>query len=120
MTRPLSMDLRERAMARLEDGESVREVAAALEVAVSSVVKWSLRLRATGSCAPKKMGGNNPPVLKEVDRNYIRMRFKAEAHATIRGLQAELAERGTHASYGAIWAFIHADGLSFKKNRHRR
>jgi len=120
MTRPLSMDLRERAMARLEDGESVREVAAALEVAVSSVVKWSLRLRATGSCAPKKMGGNNPPVLKERDRDYIRMRFRTEAHATIRGLQAELAERGTRASYGAIWNFIHADGLSFKKNRHRR
>jgi transposase len=113
------MDLRERAMARLEKGESVRSVAAALQVAVSSVVKWSQRQRATGSCAPKKMSGHKPHVLKEKDREYVRARLRAEAHATIRGLQAELAEQGTHASYGAIWTFIHADGLSFKKNRHR-
>ena len=60
MTRPISMDLRERAMARLAEGQSVRQVAAALEVALSSVVKWSQRLRATGSCAPAKVGGRRP------------------------------------------------------------
>jgi len=43
MTRALSMDLRERAMARLEMGETCRQVASALQVAVSSVVKWSQR-----------------------------------------------------------------------------
>jgi putative transposase len=56
MAGPLSMDLRKRAMARLARGESTRTVAAALGVAVSSVVKWSQRQRATGSCAPAKMG----------------------------------------------------------------
>ena len=53
MTRALSMDLRERAMARLEKGETCRQVAAALQVGVSSVVKWSQRKRETGSCAPR-------------------------------------------------------------------
>jgi transposase-like protein len=43
MTKPLSMDIRERAMARLDAGESVRRIAEALSVAPSSVVKWSLR-----------------------------------------------------------------------------
>jgi transposase len=112
MTRALSMDLRERAMARLEDGETCREVAGALQIAVSSVVKWSQRKRETGSCAPKKPPGPKPA--------YIRMRLQAEAHATLRTIQAELAGRGTKVSYGAIWNFVHADGLSFKKNRHRR
>lgn len=120
MTRPLSMDIRERAMAKLAVGQSVRAVAEALDVAVSSVVKWSQRQRATGSCAPARMGGNNPPVLKEKDREFIRRRLAGEAHATLRGLQAELAARGTKASYGAIWNFVHAEGLTFKKNRHRR
>ena len=60
MTRPNSMDLRERAMARLAAGQSVRQVAAALGVAPSSVVKWSQRLRATGSCAPAEIGGRRP------------------------------------------------------------
>ncbi|MYG53701.1 MAG: hypothetical protein F4204_15515 [Rhodospirillaceae bacterium] len=52
MTRPISMDLRERAMAQLAEGQSVRQVAAVLEVAPSSVVKWSQRPRASGRPAP--------------------------------------------------------------------
>ena len=113
MTRALSMDLRERAMARLEKGETCRQVA------VSSVVKWSQRKRATGSCAPGKTGGRKPYVLKDRERDYIRMRLQAEPHATLRAIQLELAERGTKVSYGAVWNFVHADGLSFKKKRHR-
>lgn len=120
MTRALSMDLRERAMARLEKGETCRQVAAALQVGVSSVVKWSQRKRATGSCAPKSPPVRKPYRLMEKERAYIRVRLKAEPHATLRTIQAELAERGTKVSYGAIWNFVHADGLSFKKNRHRR
>ena len=30
-------------------------------------------------------------------------------------LQAELAARGVRVSYGALWNFVHAEGLSFKK-----
>ncbi|MCA4926474.1 MAG: IS630 family transposase, partial [Rhodobacter sp.] len=41
MTKPLSMDTRTRAKARLDAGETVRTVAEALSVAPSSVVKWS-------------------------------------------------------------------------------
>jgi len=115
MTKPLSMDIRECAMRRLEAGEITRSAASALQVAVSSVVKWSQRQRATGSVAPAKMGGNRKPVLVVEDRTYIRARMAAEAHVTLRGLQAELAERGTRASYGAIRNFVHAEGLSFKK-----
>ena len=46
MARPYSLDLRERAVARVSAGESVRAVAARLRVSVSSVVKWSQRFRA--------------------------------------------------------------------------
>ena len=61
MTRPLSNDLRERVVAAVEAGESCRSVAARFGVAVSSVVKWSQRYRATGSVAPGKMGGHRKP-----------------------------------------------------------
>ena len=40
MAKPYSLDLRERAMARLVAGESSSVVAAALNVAVSSVIEW--------------------------------------------------------------------------------
>lgn len=119
MAGPLSMDIRRRAMARLDAGEGSWTVAAALGIAPSTVVKWSHRRRDTGSVAPAKMGGNRPPVLKEKDRAFIRKRLANEPHTPLRALQAELAERGTEASYGAIWDFVHAEGLTFKKNIRR-
>lgn len=57
MARPLSDDLRERVVARFAAGETVRSVAAMFGVSVSSVVKWSLRWRTTGSAAARPMGG---------------------------------------------------------------
>jgi transposase len=54
-------------------------------------------------------------VLKEKQRDYIRLRLRDEPHVTLRTIQVELAELGTKVSYGAIWNFVHADGLSFKK-----
>ncbi|MEM6849405.1 MAG: helix-turn-helix domain-containing protein, partial [Pseudomonadota bacterium] len=56
MTQPYSMDLRERAMEALADGSSCRQVAKRFAISVSAVVKWSQRLRQTGSVAPAKMG----------------------------------------------------------------
>jgi transposase-like protein len=41
MTRPLSIDLRERVVAAIVGGASCRVVATRFGVAVSSVVKWS-------------------------------------------------------------------------------
>lgn len=116
MTKAISMDLRSRAMVRLSAGESVRAVAAALSVAPSSVVKWSLRLRRTGSVAPGKIGGYVPAKIRGEHRDWLIARTAAEAF-TLRGLVAELAERGLTVDYRTMWKFVHAHGLSFKKNR---
>jgi transposase len=119
MTKPLSMDIRERAMARLDAGETVRRVAEALSVAPSSVVKWSQRKRATGSAAPGKVGGHVPRKITGEQASWLRARM-AEGDFTLRGLVAELAERGLKVDYRTMWAFAHAEGLSFKKNRARQ
>jgi putative transposase len=116
MTRPLSMDLRERAMARLAGGESVRSVASALSVSASSVVKWSQRLRQTGSVAPGRIGGNTPPKIAGAHLAWLMDRTGAE-NFTVRGLVAELAERGLKVDYRTVWKFVHRQGLSFKKKR---
>lgn len=107
------MDLRERAMARLEKGESVRQVAEALDVAPSSVVKWSQRLRATGSCAPAGTGGHPPRKIVGEHESWVLARIKAPF--TLRGLVAELAERGLEVDYRTVWSFVHRAGYSFKK-----
>ena len=114
MVRALSNDLRERVVAAVGGGESCRSVAARFGVAVSSVVKWSQRQRATGSVAPGRMGGHRKRVL-EPHRTFPAERIGQEPHLTLHGLKAELAGRGVTVSHDAIWRFLRREGLRFKK-----
>ena len=118
MTRALSNDLRERVVAAVVGGASCRAVAGRFGVAVSSVVKWSQRYRATGSVAPGKMGGHRKRVL-EPHRGFIKERISQTPHLTLHGLKDELAARGVKVSHNAVWMFLRRDGLSFKKNTVR-
>jgi len=118
MTRPLSIDLRERVVAAVSAGESCRSVAVRFDVAVSSVVKWSQRQRATGSVAPGKMGGHRKRVL-EPHRAFIAERIGVTPHLTLHGLKDELAARGVKVSHNTVWEFLRREGLRFKKNAVR-
>jgi transposase len=118
MTRPLSNDLRERVVAAVYGGESCRSVASRFGVAVSSVVKWWQRYRATGSVAPGKMGGHRKRVL-EPHRTFIQQRIAQTPHLTLHRLKDELAARGVNVSHNAVWLFLRREGLSFKKNAVR-
>lgn len=115
MTRPLSNDLRERVVAAVRGGDSCRVVAARFGVAVSSVVKWSQRFRATGSVAPGKMGGHRKPIL-DPHRAFILERIGRTPHLTLHGLKDELAARGVKVSHNAVWMFLRRERLRFKKN----
>ena len=110
------MDLRERAVTRVMAGETVRSVAAVLKISAASVVKWSQRFRQTGSAAPGPMHGHRPRILLP-HRDWLIARMAGDQPFTLRGLQAELAERGVRADYRTVWAFVRAEGLSFKKKR---
>lgn len=115
MAKPLSsMDLRERAISRVEAGGSVRAVAASLSISPSCVLKWSQRFRATGSVAPGKMGGHKPRILQGAHADWLRERIP-HSDFTLRGLVAELAERGLKVDYRSVWTFVHEEKLSFKK-----
>ncbi len=115
MTRALSMDLRERAVAAVLAGETCRSVAVRFSVAVSSIVKWSQRYRKTGSVAPGKMGGHRKRVL-EPHRAFILERIAQTPHLTLHRLKDELAARGVSVSHNTIWMFVRREGLRFKKN----
>ena len=119
MARPYSNDLRERVVEAVEAGDSCRTVAARFGVAVSSVVKWSQRFRASGSVAPGKMGGHVRPKL-EPHRDFLAERIAQTPHVTLHGLKAELAARGVDVSHNTIWKFLRREGLRFKKNHIRR
>ena len=119
MTKPYSMDLRERVVAAVERAGLSRHAAAArFGVAASSAVKWVRRYRETGSVAPAQMGGHKPRVLRGEHRDWLLER--AQRDFTLRGLVVELAERGVRVDYRQVWEFVHAEGLSFKKKRAAR
>mgnify|MGYP003122127006 CR=1 FL=1 len=118
MARPLSTDLRERVMARRAAGESIRATAAVFGLAPSTISKWDQRHRRTGSFAPAKFGGHRRPIL-EPHRETVHALVAAKPHRPVRELQAELAALGIQASPEAVRTFLHAEGLSFKKNRVR-
>jgi transposase len=90
---PYSVGLRERALARKEAGETNREIAARLRISPSCVSKWTKRKRETGSPAPAQIGGYKPRTLSGESADWLRARIAA-----------------------AVWVFVHAEGLSFKKN----
>ena len=96
-------------------GRSCRATAALFGVSVASVVKWSQRFRATGSAAAKKMGGWRQLLLKS-EREWLLARIAEKPDLTLRAVVAELGERGTPASYGAVWRFFKHEGITFKKS----
>jgi transposase len=115
MAKPYSMDLRERAMVRIAAGESARTVAAAFQVSVSSVVKWAQRQRRTGSAAPGKMGGHRPYLLSGEHKAFVLQRIADDPHVTLRGLAAELSQRGLAIDHATVGRFLHREKQSFKK-----
>ena len=118
MAKAYSLDLRERVAARVVAGEPVRAAGAAFSVSASSAVRWSGRLRATGSAARAKAGGPRPRAL-DGQRDWLLQRLEADPSVALRALQAELAGRGVAVSYGTVWNFVHREKLSFKKKLSR-
>ena len=119
MARAYSLDFRERVLAAvLNEGMSARGAAARFGISESSAIKWVRRHRETGSVAPSKIGGHKPRLLAGELRDWLLERTKSDF--TLRGLVAELAERGVKVDYVQVWRFVHAEGLSFKKKRASR
>ncbi|MEJ0025893.1 MAG: IS630 family transposase [Rhizomicrobium sp.] len=115
MGKPYSMDLRERVVAAVErEGLSRRQAAARFGVSYSAVIAWLKRVDATGSFAPGQMGGHKPKTLSGAWRDWLVQRCRS-GDFTLRGLVAELGERGLKVDYRSVWAFVHAEKLSHKK-----
>src|ERR1700730_14783150 len=63
------------------------------------------------------MGGWRQLLLKS-EREWLLARIAEKPDLTLRGMVAELAARGTPASYGAVWRFFAREGITFKKSLH--
>ncbi len=120
MTRPYSLDLRER-VARfiVFDGGTTREAAELFDVSITAAGRWARRLRETGSAAALAMGGVRRAVLAG-ERAWLLARIVEKPDLTLRAIRAELAERGVIVSYDAVWQFYRREDITFKKKPARR
>lgn len=117
MAKAYSMDLRRRVVDAVEhEGLSCNQAAARYAIAVSTAIDWVNRYRRTGSLAPGQIGGHRPKKLVGVYRDWLLQRCR-RGHFTLEGLVRELAEQGLRVDYRVVWAFVHEEGLSFKKRR---
>ncbi|MGH8473006.1 MAG: IS630 family transposase [Gammaproteobacteria bacterium] len=110
-----SMDLRERVVAAVKtDGLSRRAAAARFGVSYSAAIEWLKRVEQTGSAKPRQVGGYKPRKISGVWRDWLVERCR-DRDFTLRGLVAELGERGLKVDYRSVWEFVHAEKLSQKK-----
>lgn len=118
MSKPYSMDLRERVVAAVQrDGLSRRQAAVRFGVGYATAINWLKRIETRGSVAPGQIGGHKPRTLVGAHRDWLLARCR-EKDFTLRGLVAELAaERGLKVDYRTVWAFVHDEGLTHKKRR---
>ncbi len=119
MPKPYSSDLRQRAIALVEAGQSRAAVPRLLHIGKSTVILWAKDHRATGKQAALPMGGRRRFALLG-ERDWLLARVAAAPDLTGRALRAELAERGTKVSYDAVWRFLREERLTFKKKPARR
>jgi putative transposase len=102
------MDLRERVVAAVADeGLSRRQAAARFGVSESTAINWLKRVATTGSVAPGQIGGHKPKKIAGAHRDWLVERCR-ERDFTLRGLVAELGERGLKVDYRSVWEFVHA------------
>ncbi len=86
--KPYSQDLRERAIAALEAGQTQAQVAAQFSIHKSTLEKWWYRWRDTGSCAALPLN-HGPERTLQAAESLIRAEVKKRPDATL----SELCER---------------------------
>ena len=112
-----SIDIRERVVVAVkQEGMSRRGAAARFGVSYSAAIEWLKRFERTGSVEPSQVGGYKPKKLSGAWRDWLVERCRTNDF-TLRGLVAELGERGLKVDYRSVWEFVHAEKLSHKKRR---
>jgi transposase len=117
MGKPYPLEFRKRVVAAVESGGlSCNQAAKQFGIGISTAIGWVKRLRTTGSVAAGQMGGHKPKAISGEHHIWLLQRTK-NGYFTLRGLVAELGERGLKVDYRSVWEFVHAERLSFKKKR---
>lgn len=115
MAHSLSMDLRSRLLAAVDDGMSCRGAAARFGVAPSTAIRWQAQRRETGGFAPKPQGGDMRSRRVEERCDDILALWSARKDITLEELRASLAEIGLLVSVAGLHRFFVRRGMTRKK-----
>ncbi len=117
MGKPLSVDLRSRALAAVDEGMSCRAAAARFGVAPATVIRWHDQRRRQGHCHPKPQGGDTRSRRIEAHRQAIIALHEARRDITLDELRRELAGAGLSVAISTLHRFFARHGITRKKSR---
>lgn len=117
MGKPLSMDLRSRALAAIDEGASCRAAATRFGVSASTVIRWHDRRRSTGSYAARPQGGDTRSRRIEAHRDRVLALHERCRDITLDELRRELGQVGVTVAISTLHRFFTRHGISRKKRR---
>jgi transposase len=116
MAKGYSADLRARAIAIVEDGESAREAARVLNVAASTAIRWVELWTTTGSVEAKPGTGHSRSPLKAYEDWLLDLVGK-HPDLTLEEIRVRLKrEKKLDVAASSIWRFFDRHNITFKKN----
>jgi transposase len=115
MGRPYSLDLRERVVAALESGMSIRQAAARYSVSISAVGEWGRLKRSQGDVRPAKQG-KPPGSVLDAHAEFILGVLGEKPDTTLEEMVSRLAaERNVVVVWTTVWKFLDRHGQTHKK-----
>jgi len=115
MGRPLSVDLRERVVAAVDEGLSRRKAAERFGVSISSAIRWTSLRRRTDEVRPKRQGGDKRSARIEAHAPLILGLVEAQGDITLVELRARLAAEGIAVAVSTLWRFFERHRITLKK-----
>ena len=121
MTKPLSIDLRERLISAVEGGMSRRAAAERFGVAASTAIKWVDQWRRTGDVRPRPQGGDFRSHRIEAHANEVLALIEDTPDITLDEIALYLHDtHGLKVAPSTVWRLLDRHGMTFKKNRARQ
>jgi transposase len=117
MAKPLSMDLRERVLAAIVNGQSGRRAAERFGVSPASVSRWRTREREQGDVLPRAQGGDRKSHRIDAHKEKIFTLLKETPDMTIEELRHSLSKKGLSFGYGTIRRFFARHKITRKKRQ---
>jgi transposase len=117
MSKPYSLDLRERVVASVEAGASRHEAAERFEVSVSSAIRWMQRFVRFGNAAAKAIGGSTSPL--EAHAAWLFDLVAKHPDLTLDEIVAAMRRHRLGGSRSAVWRFFARHKITVKKKSVR-